>query len=810
MLTQFVYFLIHQYAWIKKTYYGYHDALCTAHIRKQQLFFLKKCLDNRVVPRGMLAVHLKSRRGVPFTRSGEEALKWKIEDLQEEVEVLFYKVRKSFDRLQISCRKLIGNFNLNVSKFMDCAYNDCQRKKKEINQRLEEKFVHLFRKSDWCLYSNPDIIVNLSNHVLTLYERTALGYGFSFSLGNSSDCIFPFLISFDRFVKNLKQGKIGCKINCDVLKGFLLKEIKDVIVKGFGFPKCLIDGICNLKHKNDIVVLKSDKGSSVVIMNVDEYDRKLDDLLDDERTYQKLRSDPLKESQADYNKSLKEILGTSSVFYTRFYARLSRLPYMYGLPKVHKTGVPLRPIVSTIGSCTYGLAKWLAKGLSGYLGTISSSYIKNSEDFVSRVKNVDLTGKKMLSFDVTSLFTNVPLDEVVRLLEVHMREKGIVLPLGNVIFFNLLRLALSCSFFVCQGKFFKQRFGLAMGNPLSPVLSGLFMEFFERDWMQGIWSTEWLWLRYVDDCFVVVPDSFDVEEFLRKLNAVCPSINFTRELEVNGVLPFLDVCVIRGENGFPKFKVHRKTTNMENYIHAFSSHSVGVKRGVICGLVLRALRLCSLEFLKEEMLHIRGVFSKLGYENKFIESAIRKAKASYYKVKESCDVKKNIIVVPVGVGKGREYMSDLFQFVNSSGITIKSLVKKKNVVDVNKAGVYCIGCEGCNGVYIGETCDVNRRMAEHCRSVEKNDSNSALVSHRRESGHVIEVRQKNSVIMEVHEEKKRVILEACAIRNSNNLNNLGVVYDLDLITNCFVKNSLSGNLILNNLDKIVKDWGDPG
>ena len=87
-----------------------------------------------------------------------------------------------------------------------------------------------------------------------------------------------------------------------------------------------------------------------------------------------------------------------------------RLPYKYGLIKTHKPVNPVRPIISSIGSCSYELSKWLAQQLLiPYIGTISNSHIINNLDLVSKLSSLNVNyNYKLVSFDVESLFTNVP------------------------------------------------------------------------------------------------------------------------------------------------------------------------------------------------------------------------------------------------------------------------------------------------------------------------------------------------------------------------------------------------------------------
>ena len=85
-------------------------------------------------------------------------------------------------------------------------------------------------------------------------------------------------------------------------------------------------------------------------------------------------------------------------------------PRFYGLAKIHKTGNPLRPIISSRGSVIYGVAKVLTKVLKPLVGK-SLHHIQSTSDFVNKVKGVTLQlGECLTSYDVTSLFTSVPID----------------------------------------------------------------------------------------------------------------------------------------------------------------------------------------------------------------------------------------------------------------------------------------------------------------------------------------------------------------------------------------------------------------
>ena len=82
----------------------------------------------------------------------------------------------------------------------------------------------------------------------------------------------------------------------------------------------------------------------------------------------------------------------------------SVLPRMYGLPKIHKPNLPLRPILSFVGSATYELSKFLKNILSPLVGNIVHK-VKNSAEFVELIEKINiLYNEPQVSFDVVVYF----------------------------------------------------------------------------------------------------------------------------------------------------------------------------------------------------------------------------------------------------------------------------------------------------------------------------------------------------------------------------------------------------------------------
>jgi len=138
-----------------------------------------------------------------------------------------------------------------------------------------------------------------------------------------------------------------------------------------------------------------------------DYKQKITSLLEDP-SYRRLARDPTDSTERKTTLLLKKSTLTEDICKQLRLAR-SRPPRLYGLPKIHKEGVPLRHIVNNIGAPTYQLSKYLAGILSQLTGN-SAHHVKNSFHFIQILESLKVQSEGlMVSFDVVSLFTNVPI-----------------------------------------------------------------------------------------------------------------------------------------------------------------------------------------------------------------------------------------------------------------------------------------------------------------------------------------------------------------------------------------------------------------
>ena len=181
----------------------------------------------------------------------------------------------------------------------------------------------------------------------------------------------------------------------------------------------------------------------------------------------------------------------------------------------------------------------------------------------------------MASLDLEYLFTNIPLEETINIsCDSLFSNEGKINNFNRDDFEKLFRMALQNNFFNFDGKICKQTDGVAMGSPLSPSLANAFLCFHEQIWLNDC-SEDFksvYYRRYVDDIFALFRSPDHLEKFTNYLNSKHKNIKFTYEKESNNSMPFLDILILRSENGF-KTSVYYKPTfsrvysNFNNFIY---------------------------------------------------------------------------------------------------------------------------------------------------------------------------------------------------------------------------------------------------
>ncbi|XP_074031909.1 uncharacterized protein [Leptinotarsa decemlineata] len=146
-------------------------------------------------------------------------------------------------------------------------------------------------------------------------------------------------------------------------------------------------------------------------MNTTDYQKKMMNILQD-GSYEPSARDPTTYLEKTTKAKIQSFkLGREIEQETIPREKSSKCPKLYGLPKIHKTDVPLRPIVSAINSPTQKLEKYLSKIMQPKT-ELAESYVRNSEHLVDIIKNIKLNDTDILaSLDIKSLYPSIPINE---------------------------------------------------------------------------------------------------------------------------------------------------------------------------------------------------------------------------------------------------------------------------------------------------------------------------------------------------------------------------------------------------------------
>ena len=170
----------------------------------------------------------------------------------------------------------------------------------------------------------------------------------------------------------------------------------------------------------------------------------------------------------------------------------------------------------------------------------------------------------MVSFDVKSLFTSIPVDLALTIVNERLQKDKDLAERTNMSICNIMRLlefVLNHNYFKHNNIHYKQIFGCAMGSPISPVIADLVMEEIEETAIATAPQPPKWWFRYVDDSHTCLR-KHQVDGSHQHLNSINPHIQFTLELEdTKGQgLPFLDTITTKMGTQL-EVNVYRKPTH---------------------------------------------------------------------------------------------------------------------------------------------------------------------------------------------------------------------------------------------------------
>lgn len=728
------------------------------------LTFLTKCKLENIIPTGFkLKSPFSSFKASKIMNTASKSL------IIERIE--FHRNEKRFLKTRIENKKtelatLIGSEFQNILQSIQNRFN---KESENVKLRQKSKLEKLrpvqtntnLPKNCQQMDAN-NRVVNLSSRNLNQNEISVLTKGLNFSVVPKSVKTLDFVTGIESAVSQLSEVQ-GDQFRCEA--SLLLNKIP-VSKPNLTHEECRAVSI--LGKDDTIKILPADKGNATVVLDTALYKEKISETLQAGK-YTLLNKDPTESFERKVASTLrKHKQFFSDKLRTRLTPHHSKTPHMYGLPKIHKPEVPLRPIISSRDSPCRELSKVLLDILKPLVGK-TDSFIKNSKDFVEKSKGIVLADTdRLVSFDVESLFTNVPVPETLKIIESRL-EKDVTLfertKLPVKVIMELLELCTQCNFFELEGKLYRQDEGMAMGSPLSPIFANIFMEEFEKKALSSAQFKPKIWWRYVDDTFVVFSHGNDkLIEFLGHLNSISPSIRLTMEEEVQNKLAFLDVCVEKDRDTL-RTTVFRKKTHTGQYLNFQSNHQTSVKEGVAYSLFDRAKSICSnQDGLNEEIKRVEEDLINNGYPRSFV----KKCKNRRPKPKESENntekfVPMSIPYVP-GLSEKIRRVARKFK-IRTAFKTQNTLrqclvkTKPKNGTQDSKNCIYRINCKNCARPYYGETKrPLNTRIKEHRENTKKGlVDKSKIAQHCWSENHHMDFEEAKIIHREPHFFKRKLI-----------------------------------------------------
>ena len=403
-------------------------------------------------------------------------------------------------------------------------------------------------------------------------------------------------------------------------------------------PQQEVVALKNLRSRKDLTIKPADKGGGICVMQTDDYFSKVCAMLDDTTTYTPVdHSDHVEvKEQADHLLLLLHNRGYISDKQLKYLTDFQpRCPIFYGLPKVHKLNVPLRPIVSQISAPTC-----MVNSLVDKLLTVAEKMVPNlfqdTTAFLNLLEkhNTIIPGTLLVTMDVASLYTNIPHDEGIAFVAEFYEETldhwhsfypGLPpIPTGDLII--LMQFILNNCTFQFSDQFFRQKFGTTMGARFSVKFANIYMH---------MWFTKYLSTyddicfdfigRLIDDVFTIWPygkERFD--KLLTFLNGCHPSIKFEADCSTTEV-HFLDtVITIVGDRLHTR--VYTKPTDKKQFLFYSSCHPLHVRNAIPYSQAIRYRRNTDDEHqLHQDFQTLATQFRQRGYPKDLIQEAIQKA-----------------------------------------------------------------------------------------------------------------------------------------------------------------------------------------
>lgn len=342
----------------------------------------------------------------------------------------------------------------------------------------------------------------------------------------------------------------------------------------------------------------------------------------------------------------------------------------------------------------------------------------------------------MISLDIESLFTNVPVFETIEIIlsKLFPDSSDEYHGFSRNDFQTLLKLAVEDSYFLFNSKLYKQIDGMSMGNPLGPLFANIFLSHFESQWLNDSPVKPLLYRRYVDDTFWIFPENTDITQLLTFMNSRHSNMKFTHELESNNCISFIGLTISHNDcNGVHGYltSVYRKPTFTGLFTNYNSFTPLLYRLSVFKCLIYRAFQLCSnWSQIHDEISYLKSLLLRNAYPLWILDSIVKRSINNFLNSRRQFGPNKERIYVGLPFrGKSTENLRRAIKQIAKQFLPNKDVIiyfkpgkrisnffhlKDATPFDLQSHVVYEYTCAICHYSYIGQTMrHIRHRIAEH-------------------------------------------------------------------------------------------------
>lgn len=370
-----------------------------------------------------------------------------------------------------------------------------------------------------------------------------------------------------------------------------------------------------LKYKfrlSNIIIRKTDKSKVFHLTKSSHYQKKSNEYMMKTQAYQCIdNNDPLSDLIQRTNKYLLDLRLIKWLTQKQYeqlcvHANEAELAHLYYLPKAHKPGTPLRPIVSGLKHPTVKISKFLDNLLRPLFNQMAmNTTVTSGFELIKKLQEWSPTNLKsstiLCTIDVSDLYTVIPQMEGVLSLKKMLDHLNItqVNGLRTEAILRLARFVMQNNYFKYDGRYYHQIRGGAMGSPLTLTIANCYMFFYEQNIIRQVQNSSGLYVRFIDDIFIIInwPQRHLSKE-IDRWNTFDSNIKLSAN--INSYANFLDLHIENKDNILFTCVYHKPS--YEPYYLPFNSiHPLHMKKNIPFAMLLRAIRYCSTfeAYLKE-------------------------------------------------------------------------------------------------------------------------------------------------------------------------------------------------------------------